>query len=119
MKTAKKIMPAKAELRGNKLTWTKKGGYAGIKQIVALLKKARAAGFVAYDARQYGCPDGSTVGSGTYYRAPNGDLLYVSCSYGVTAADNRYRAEYTMALPDTAPRGKASKADILGDIFYV
>lgn len=96
-KQMKKIMPAKSETRGTKVMWSKRGGYAGEKTIRATIAKAKAAGFTEFDAKQYGCPDGSTVGSGTYYRAPSGDVLYVSSSYGVTAPENHYSITYTPA----------------------
>lgn len=94
----KKLMPAAAKLNSysGKTIWSKLGGYAD-STIKAVMTKARAAGFEEFDATSHDVPDGSVIGSGSYYRNAEGDILYVSIRYGSTRDSNSFRIEFTPA----------------------
>lgn len=96
MTALSKILPAGAKLDEHTgcYHWRKRGGHPDA-TIRGLRKRAEVYGFVPADRSSTGSPDGSVVGSGAVYRAPDGSVLEVSQSYGVTAADNHFSAVLT------------------------
>lgn len=115
----RRIMPAgsKTESWSGKTHWDRRGGYAGERSIRATIAKAAALGFTWVDARDLSVPDGSTIGSGQYYRDAAGNVLYTSTRYGGVAADNSYRLELTPAEPfpgrctQAEPHGRRCQLD--------
>lgn len=97
----KRLLPSGAERQpSGTWRWERNGGHPD-KTLNAFRVRRDKAGFVSVDSTSGGCPDGSVVNSGTWYANPAGDRLYVCRSYGATAADNWFRAEFFPAVVDS------------------
>jgi len=99
-KVAKQIMPAGTERERtyasagpaytNRFTWRKNHGHAGGRMIERALEKAKALGFVPGKFGHFGSPDGSVMGSKSFWHHPDGWELEEYSSYGCVAYDNSF-----------------------------
>jgi hypothetical protein len=91
-KVAKQIMPAGTEhcpYTGN-FTWRKRHGHAGGRMIGRAIDKAKELGFVNGKFGTFNTPDGSVMGSKSYWHHPDGWELEEYSSYGCVAYDNSF-----------------------------
>ena len=86
----------RGELSG--ASWNKRGGHPDriLKKVWDAVKKA---GFRKYDRSESGSPDGSYVRSGWTGRNSDGDQIYISSSYGVTARENTFQVTLDFKNP--------------------
>jgi hypothetical protein len=74
----------------NNFRWSKRHGHAGGRMIARALEKAKALGFVPGKFGSFGTPDGSVMGSKSFWHHPDGWELEEYSSYGCVAYDNSF-----------------------------
>lgn len=79
-------------------SWSKRGGYADSK-IAGVRSKAAQLGFVQGAGRTTGNPDGSQMGGELAMKHPDGHVLRIASSYGVTQHSNSHSIRLTTPRP--------------------
>ena len=110
----KKLMPAGSTVEtyngSTRISWSKRGGYAGENSIIRTKEKAMAVGFEKGNTTHSAVPDGSRTGRGTELTDADGATLSYSLSYGSTASSNSYYI--TLTLP-SEPDGSTKEVNVV------
>jgi hypothetical protein len=94
-----RCLPAGAVAEYERLTWHKRGGHAGSKQIHKALEKLKAMGFRPHTSADRSVPDGSVMGTENVYVNDTGDSVHITQSYGVTSTDNSFYMSIVLSIP--------------------
>ena len=96
------------ELKGG--SWSKRGGHPDAIR-GRFWKAVKAAGFREFKSDSHAVPDGSYVGSGSFLKDSEGNVIKWHDSYGPVAADNRYSASLTLKKPAQVSAASLSAAE--------
>lgn len=91
-------LPSGSQIKPNRISWSKRGGYAGRKTLDQMREVLEDAGWKKGEWKPDGSPDGSWVSNSDSYTSPDGKIVmsYYSC-YGATSRDNSYGFTFKLA----------------------
>ena len=91
-------LPSGSQIKPNRISWSKRGGYAGRKTLDQMRDVLEGAGWKKGEWKPDGSPDGSWVSNSDSYTSPDGKMVMSYYSYyGATSRDNSYGFTFKLA----------------------
>ena len=91
-------LPSGTQIKLDKISWSKDGGYAGRKTLDQMCDVLEDAGWKRGEWKPDGSPDGSWVANSNSYTSPDGKIVMSYYSYyGTTSRDNSYGFTFKLA----------------------
>ena len=106
-------LPSGTEFKPDRISWSKRGGYAGRKTLDNMSDVLEDAGWKKGEWKPDGSPDGSWVSNSDSYTSPDGKIVMSYYSYyGATSRDNSYGFTFKLA---EAPVNESNEWDDWND----
>ena len=91
-------LPSGSQIKLDRISWSKDGGYAGKKTLDKMRDVLEDAGWKKGEWKPDGSPDGSWVSNSDSYTSPDGKIVMSYYSYyGATSRDNSYGFTFKLA----------------------